>query len=187
MASSRAFFLAADTNATIAEAHTLGAQCLDRLLRMHPALREDGNRVDIRATEFVVGSHRAFDAVALRRAVRLNGVDSLVLTKLDVLSGFDKIKVCVKYILDGKEIDDLPPLAADCERVVPKYVELDGWKENLQGITKWHHLPGTARLYVSALAEMVGVPVSVVSVAPERESTFFSSSATFLENFLAER
>jgi adenylosuccinate synthase len=151
-----------------------------------------GDQVRERGGEFgtVTGRPRRcgwFDAVALRRAVRLNGVDSLVLTKLDVLSGFDKIKVCVKYILDGKEIDDLPPLAADCERVVPKYVELDGWKENLQGITKWHHLPGTARLYVSALAEMVGVPVSVVSVAPERESTFFSSSATFLENFLAER
>jgi adenylosuccinate synthase len=151
-----------------------------------------GERPGERGGEFgtVTGRPRRcgwFDAVALRRAVRLNGVDSLVLTKLDVLSGFDKIKVCVKYILDGKEIDDLPPLAADCERVVPKYVELDGWKENLQGITKWHHLPGTARLYVSALAEMVGVPVSVVSVAPERESTFFSSSATFLENFLAER
>lgn len=125
-----------------------------------------------------------FDAPAMKRAVRLNGIESLVLTKLDVLTGLDTIKICINYTLDDKKIDDVPSLAQDIERIVPEYIEVEGWKEDLSAATKWHHLPAKARFYLSTLAEIVGCPISIVSVGPERDSTIFSSSAAFLKNFM---
>lgn len=148
-----------------------------------------GDRIREAGAEFgtVTGRPRRcgwFDAVAMKRAVRLNGVDSLAITKLDVLSGIEKIKVCIRYKLDGKELDDVPALAKDCERLTPEYIELDGWSESLEGVEKWHQLPSTARLYLSTLSEILGCPISIVSVGPERNSTLFSSSASFIKNFV---
>ena len=125
-----------------------------------------------------------FDAVAMRKAVRLNGADSLAVTKLDVLSGLDKIKICIKYELDGKEVSDVPSLISELERVVPKFIELDGWKEDLSGVRKWHELPAAARLYLSTLSEILACPISIVSVGPERDSTLFSSGADYVRNFV---
>lgn len=125
-----------------------------------------------------------FDTVAMKRAVRLNGIDSVAITKLDVLSGLDSIRICIKYILDGKELDDVPSLASELNRVEPVYIELEGWKEDLQGARKWHELPAAARLYLSTISEIIGCPVSIVSVSPERDSTIFSSSAAFVKNFV---
>lgn len=125
-----------------------------------------------------------FDCVAMRRAVRLNGAHSLVITKLDVLSGIEKIKVCISYTLDGKKIEDIPPLASDYARVVPIFIELDGWEESLHAISKWHQLPANARLYLSTLSEIIACPISVVSVGAERGLTLFSSGASFLKNFV---
>lgn len=125
-----------------------------------------------------------FDSVAMRRAVRLNGIDSLVVTKLDVLSGIEKLKICIRYHLDGKEIADVPSLASECDRITPEYIELDGWEETLTGVQKWHQLPSTTRLYLSTLSEILACPISIISVGPERNSTIFSSSASFVKNFV---
>lgn len=125
-----------------------------------------------------------FDAVAMRRAVRLNGLDSLAVTKLDVLAGLKKVKVCIRYHLDGKQIDDMPSLASELDRVEAEYVEFDGWGDEIAQATKWHQLPPSARLYLSTISEIVGCPVSICSVGAERESTIFSSSGGFVRNFV---
>lgn len=125
-----------------------------------------------------------FDAVAMKRAVRLNGADSLAITKLDVLSGIDTLKICIKYKLDGVEIEDVPALSSQCDRVVPEYIELKGWKQDITGCLKWHHLPVEARFYLSTIAEILGCPISIVSVSPERDSTIFTTGATFVKNFV---
>ena len=124
-----------------------------------------------------------FDAVTLKRAVRLNGIDSLAITKLDVLSGMEKIKICVKYVLDGKELEDMPALASELERVQAHYIEVDGWQEKLETITKWHHLPPAARFYLSTVSEIIACPICIASVGADREATLFSSSASFVRNF----
>lgn len=125
-----------------------------------------------------------FDAVAMRRAVRLNGADSLAITKLDVLSGIEKLKICIRYKVKGVEVEDVPALASELESVVPEYIELDGWSENLGAVQKWHHLPASARMYLSTISEILGCPISIVSVGAERNSTLFSRSASFVKNFV---
>lgn len=150
---------------------------------------ETGNYLREKGAEFgtVTGRPRRcgwMDAFALKRAVRLNGLDSLAITKLDVLSGLKKIKVCIKYKMDGVELDDVPSLVSEYARVEPEYVEFDGWSEPLTNVTKWHKLPAQTRLYLSTLSEIVGVPISIASVGPDRKSTLFSSGASYVKNFL---
>jgi adenylosuccinate synthase len=150
---------------------------------------EKGALIRERGAEFgtVTGRPRRcgwFDAVSIKRAVRLNGIDSLALTKLDVLSGVGPIKVCVKYLLDGKELEDMPALVSELERVEPQYIELEGWEGDLTQIKKWHKLPAAARLYLSTISEIVGCSVTIASVGAERESTLFSSGASFVKNFV---
>ncbi|MDZ4784675.1 MAG: adenylosuccinate synthase, partial [bacterium] len=99
-----------------------------------------------------------FDAVAMARAVGLNGLETLAITKLDVLSGLDELKICIKYKLDGVEIDDFPSLAEDLARVSPVYITLSGWKEDLGSARKIHELPASARLYLNTISEILGVP-----------------------------
>ena len=123
------------------------------------------------------------DAFALKRSVRLNGIDSLAITKLDVLSGLDKIKICINYYLDGKKLDDVPSLASDLDRVEPEYIELDGWKEDITKVTKWHELPETARFYLATMSEILACPISIVSVGPDRAATLFSNTASYVKNF----
>ncbi len=125
-----------------------------------------------------------FDVMVLKRAVRLNGLDALALTKLDVLSGFKKIRVCVGYKLEGKVLDDMPALSHELDRVEPQYVDLDGWNEDLTGIKAWADLPAAARSYIGAIAEMVGCPISAVSVAAERRAMLFSENAGFINEFI---
>lgn len=125
-----------------------------------------------------------FDAVAMRRSIGLNGLESLVITKLDVLSGLKELKICIKYKLDGKEIEDFPSLLSDFERIEPIYITLAGWQEDITSVRKWHELPAAARLYLSTVSEILGVPVNIVSVGAERESTLFSRSAKFLQKFM---
>lgn len=151
-----------------------------------------GDEIRAKGREFgtVTGRPRRcgwFDAFAMQRAVRLNGVESLAITKLDVLSGLDKIKICINYYLDGKKLDDVPSLASDLERVQPEYIELPGWSEDIMGAKKWHELPMNARLYLATLSEILACPISVVSVGPERDSTIFSSTASYLKSFLPKK
>lgn len=181
----------------------VGPKCLDYVLgvakayctrvgsgpfptELHDAL---GDSIRERGAEFgtVTGRPRRcgwFDAVAMKRAVRLNGIDSLAITKLDVLSGLPKLKICIRYKLNGQELNDMPALASEVERIEADYIEMEGWKGDLGGATKWHHLPPQARLYLSTISEIIGCPISIASVGAERQSTLFSSSATFVRNFV---
>jgi adenylosuccinate synthase len=112
-----------------------------------------------------------FDAVALRRSIRLNSVSGLCVTKLDVLDGLDTIRICVGYRL-GDEIRDVTPMVpehySECE---PVYEELPGWKESTVGITRHEDLPENARAYLKRIEEIVGIPVDIISTGPDRAET----------------
>ncbi|HYC55486.1 MAG TPA: adenylosuccinate synthase [Candidatus Binatia bacterium] len=112
-----------------------------------------------------------FDAIVVRKGVRLSGVDSIALTKLDVLTGIDPIRVCIGYRLDGKAVYAVPPLAEDFERVEPVYEDLPGWTEPITAARSLEQLPEAARAYVRRLEELVGVPVGILSTGPGREQT----------------
>ncbi len=126
------------------------------------------------------------DTFALKRAVRLNGIETLAMTKLDVLSGMEKIKVCINYHLDGHKLDDVPSLAADLALVTPEYIELTGWEEDISKITKWHQLPASVKLYLATVSEIIACPVSLVSVGPGREATLFSNTAETIRVFTGD-
>lgn len=150
---------------------------------------ETGEVLRQRGREFgtVTGRPRRcgwFDAFAMKRAVRLNGFDSLAITKLDILSGIPSLRVCVNYRLHGQKLDDVPSLSAEVSEVEPEYIEIPGWDAPLGNVRKWHHLPAEARFYLSTLSEIVGCSISIVSVGPERECTLCSSGATYVTNFL---
>jgi adenylosuccinate synthase len=111
------------------------------------------------------------DSVVLRYAARVNGLWGVALTKLDVLSGLDELKICSAYELDGKKIADLPGDAEDLERVKPIYESVPGWKESLKGVRAFEDLPEQARRYVKRVEETSGVPVICVSVGADRGET----------------
>ncbi len=110
-----------------------------------------------------------FDAVATRRAVIINGISSLCITKLDVLDGVDTLKICVAYRLDG-ELLEVPPLRvdrlADCE---PVYQELSGWSDSTVGLTEFSKLPEAAQRYLQRIQDILEVTVEIVSTGPDRE------------------
>lgn len=108
-----------------------------------------------------------FDAVAVRHAARLNGCDSFALMKLDVLDGFETVKICYAYEKDGKEIDYFP---TNLTKVTPKYETLLGWS-SVKGVEKFEDLPKEAREYIGRIEELTGVKVEIVSTSPEREDT----------------
>ncbi len=108
-----------------------------------------------------------FDAVAMRHAVRINGVDQIALMKLDVLDGFETIRVCVAYEVDGRQIDYVP---YDLETATPIYQTFPGW-DTTEGIQTFDALPETAKAYITALEAMVGAPMTIISTSPEREDT----------------
>ncbi|MFM8944340.1 MAG: adenylosuccinate synthase [Actinomycetota bacterium] len=136
----------------------------------------DGERLGQRGQEFgtVTGRKRRcgwFDAVVLRYAARVNGLTDLFLTKLDVLSGFERVPVAVAYEADGKRYEELPPNQTLFHRATPVYEYLPGWQEDLAGARTIDDLPAAARAYVDRIADLAGVPVSVVSVGPGREQS----------------
>jgi adenylosuccinate synthase len=112
-----------------------------------------------------------FDAVVLRYAARINGLTELFITKLDVLSGFETVKVCTAYRADGETFDDVPPHQSLFHAAEPVYEELDGWTEDLTGARTTEDLPKAARAYLERVAELVDVPIGVVSVGPGREQS----------------
>lgn len=109
------------------------------------------------------------DGVLLRYAVRINGLTELVITKLDILTGLEKLKLCVAYHRDGKTFTDLPFGPQDLENYEPVYAEYPGWNQNVGLIRKWSDLPAAARGYLDAISSLAGIPVRLVSVGPERE------------------
>lgn len=108
-----------------------------------------------------------FDAVAMRHAVRVNGVDQVALMKLDVLDGFDEVKVCVAYEVDGKEINYVP---YELEDATPIYKSFSGWNKT-EGVREFDELPDTAKSYIEALEEMIGTKMGIISTSPDRLDT----------------
>jgi adenylosuccinate synthase len=112
-----------------------------------------------------------FDAVSLRYAVAVNSVSSIMLNKLDILSGIDELLLCVAYEVDGKRVDTWPSSADVLSRAKPIYERFAGWNEAIHDVRALGDLPETARRYVSALEREAGVPIALISVGPERTQT----------------
>lgn len=135
-------------------------------------LGEDGARLGEQGHEFGTTTGRArrcgwFDAVATRYASRLNGCDELALMKLDVLDGFDEVKVCIAYEYNGKEIDYFP---SDLESVTPIYKSFKGWNNSV-GARTFEELPESAQEYVKVIQEISQTKVGIISTSPERDDT----------------
>jgi len=136
----------------------------------------DGQRLGERGHEFgtVTGRKRRcgwFDAALVRQTCATSGVTGISLTKLDVLDGFDTLKICVGYELDGQKLDYLP-IAADAQaRCTPIYEEMPGWSESSEGARSWADLPAQAIKYVRRIEELIDCPVALLSTSPEREDT----------------
>jgi adenylosuccinate synthase len=112
-----------------------------------------------------------FDAVVVRHAVRLNGMSGLALTKLDVLTGFDTLRICTAYEFNGRRLEDFPASCAVLRSLRPVYEELPGWREPLSGARSLDDLPANARAYVRRLEEVSGAPMMMVSVGAGRTAT----------------
>ncbi|MFD1121126.1 adenylosuccinate synthase [Methylophilus flavus] len=112
-----------------------------------------------------------FDAAALRRSARINGLTGLCITKLDVLDGIESLDICTGYKLDGKVVDMLPVGADDVARCEPIYETVPGWTETTFGVKTWEGLPKNAQHYLKRLEALCGVPIAIVSTGPERDET----------------
>ncbi|MDA3877510.1 MAG: adenylosuccinate synthase [Halothiobacillus sp.] len=112
-----------------------------------------------------------FDAVALRRAVEINSISGLCLTKLDVLDGIDKISICIGYELDGQPLSVAPLSAETYARCIPVYEEMPGWQVSTVGVRTLDGLPENARRYIRRIEELSGVPVDIISTGPDRDET----------------
>ena len=136
----------------------------------------DGQRLGERGHEFgtVTGRKRRcgwFDAVLVRQTCATSGVNGIAFTKLDVLDGFETLKICVAYELDGAQLDYLPTAADQQARCTPIYEEMPGWSETTQGARSWADLPANAIKYVRRVEELIECPVALLSTSPEREDT----------------
>ncbi len=137
---------------------------------------EIGEEIGRRGKEFGVNTGRKrrcgwFDAVLVRQTARTCGIHGLALTKLDILDGFDTIKVCTAYELDGRVIDHLPAGEGAQARVKPIYETIEGWKQPTANARSWADLPAQAIKYVRRVEELVGCPIALLSTSPEREDT----------------
>jgi adenylosuccinate synthase len=112
-----------------------------------------------------------FDAVIARYASRVNGITDYFLTKLDVLSGLEKVPVCVAYEVDGRRVDEMPMTQTDVHHAVPVYEELPGWFEDISGCREFDELPANAKAYVEYLESIIGARVSAIGVGPGRDQT----------------
>jgi adenylosuccinate synthase len=112
-----------------------------------------------------------FDAALVRQSVQLSGVTGIVLTKLDVLDGFDGLKICTGYDLDGKRLDHVPARLCDAMRMVPIYEDMPGWSASTHGARSWAELPAAAARYVRRLEELAGVPIVLLGTSPQRDDT----------------
>jgi adenylosuccinate synthase len=112
-----------------------------------------------------------FDAVAVRQAIKTAGIDGIALTKLDVLDGFDEIKICTAYRRGGESYDYVPAGTSAQAEIAPVYETAEGWQESTRGARSWADLPATAIKYIRRLEELIGAPVALLSTSPEREDT----------------
>jgi len=137
---------------------------------------EAGEHLRVTGAEFGTTTGRPrrcgwYDAVIARYASRVNGVTDFVLTKLDVLTGLEKVPVCVAYEVDGVRHDEMPVNQSDFHHAVPIYEELPGWADDISGARSLEDLPKAARAYVDAVEQMSGARISAIGVGPDREQT----------------
>jgi len=135
-----------------------------------------GERIGETGAEFgtVTGRKRRcgwFDAVLVRQTVVTGGIDGIALTKLDVLDGFEEIKVCTGYRLGNHMLDYLSPDPNEQAKIEPVYETIPGWRESTRGARSWAELPATAIKYIRRVEELIGAPVALLSTSPEREDT----------------
>jgi len=135
-----------------------------------------GELLGIKGKEFGTVTSRKrrcgwFDAVLVRQSIKISGINGIALTKLDVLDGLNEIKMCVKYEIDGKEIDYLPVSLNEQKKVKPVYKIFPGWKEETKGIRNLEDLPDNAKKYIHAVEDFVGAKISSISTSPERQDT----------------
>ena len=135
-----------------------------------------GEKLGERGREFgvVTGRKRRcgwFDAVAVRQAIKTGGISGIALTKLDVLDGFDGIKVCTRYRYAGENYDFVPSSMSAQAGLEPVYETAEGWRHSTRGARSWADLPATAIKYIRRLEELIGAPVALLSTSPEREDT----------------
>jgi adenylosuccinate synthase len=140
---------------------------------------ETGQHIRQRGNEYGTVTRRPrrcgwFDAVAVRYTARLSGVDALAVMLLDVLSGLPELRVCVAYELDGRRISHFPAHVDDLRRVEPVYETLPGWEEEITEARRLEELPANAQAYLRRISRLVGRPVEVVSVGPDRQQTIFT-------------
>ncbi len=136
----------------------------------------DGQRLGERGHEFGTTTGRKrrcgwFDAVLVRQTCATSGVSGIALTKLDVLDGFEELKICTGYDLDGQRLDYLPTAADEQARATPIYEKMPGWSASTAGARSWADLPGEAIKYVRRIEELIHCPVALLSTSPEREDT----------------
>ncbi|MGE3644632.1 MAG: adenylosuccinate synthase [Beijerinckiaceae bacterium] len=139
-------------------------------------LDETGRLIGERGHEFGTVTGRArrcgwFDAVLVRQTVKTSGIDGIALTKLDVLDGFETLKVCTGYRLDGEILDYLPASQAAQAHVEPIYETIEGWSGTTKGARSWAQLPAAAIKYVRRIEELIEAPVALLSTSPERADT----------------
>ena len=137
---------------------------------------ETGERLGVRGHEFgtVTGRKRRcgwFDAVLVRQSVAVSGITGIALTKLDVLDGFDEVRICTGYRLGETMLDHFPAHAADQALVKPVWETMPGWSETTAGARSWAELPAQAIKYIRRIEELIQCPVALVSTSPEREDT----------------
>ncbi len=137
---------------------------------------EDGDRLGTRGHEFGTTTGRKrrcgwFDAALVRQTCAISGINGISLTKLDVLDGFETLKICVAYDLDGQRLDYLPTAADQQARCKPIYEEMPGWSESTEGARSWADLPANAIKYVKRVEELIECPVALLSTSPERDDT----------------
>jgi adenylosuccinate synthase len=135
-----------------------------------------GQRLGERGREFgtVTGRKRRcgwFDAVMVRQAVQVAGIDGIALTKLDVLDGMDELKICVGYRQGNRELDHFPASSWSMANVEPVYETLEGWAESTYGARSWVDLPASAVKYIRHIEELIDAPVAMLSTSPERDDT----------------
>jgi len=137
---------------------------------------EDGERLGVQGHEFGTTTGRKrrcgwFDACLVRQTCATSGVTGISLTKLDVLDGFETLKICTGYELDGEKLEYLPIAADQQARCTPIYEEMPGWSESTEGARSWNDLPAAAIKYVRRVEELIGCPVAMLSTSPERDDT----------------
>jgi adenylosuccinate synthase len=137
---------------------------------------EIGQALGERGREFgtVTGRRRRcgwFDAALVRQSCKVSGIDGIALTKLDILDGFEELKICTGYTIDGEEVDHLPAATQLQAKAKPVYETIEGWQESTKGARSWAQLPAQAIKYIRRVEELIEAPVALLSTSPEREDT----------------